>query len=390
MVSENVQQAGGWRLRWLALMYTVQGLPYGLQVGLLPAGLRASGYSLSAVSLSRLLFLPWLCKPLIAPIVERSRRTWLLGSLMSLTAMFIVAAILPGHVGAGVPTSLMHLMPLLLMLNTFAAAHDVVVDGCAVTMLKGNAELGQGNAVQVVFYKLGSLFSGGVLLWALPALTWPGAMLCLAFSCAVASAISFRYPSNGSRVFRGTSKLGGPPVGVLDVIMGADMRWMAAFVLFYKLGEQGSQSTFPLLLLDRGFNTKELGLYISSPATILSLISSSLAAPLLASYRYSPTGCKLASVYYELSGLVSRLNGVGDGRARVLLMTHLLFVEDIMGSLMSVRGTAHTLINHPACETAGRQFIVGSGFKPRRDSFEASVRTSKLSCQFRRVVMALL
>ena len=43
----------------------------------------------------------------------------------------------------------MHLMPLLLMLNTFAAAHDVVVDGCAVTMLEGNAELGQGNAVQV-------------------------------------------------------------------------------------------------------------------------------------------------------------------------------------------------------------------------------------------------
>jgi len=95
----NEQQAGGWRLRWLALMYTVQGLPYGLQVGLLPAGLRASGYSLSAVSLSRLLFLPWLCKPFIAPIVERSRRTWLLGSLMSLTAMFIIAAILPGHVG---------------------------------------------------------------------------------------------------------------------------------------------------------------------------------------------------------------------------------------------------------------------------------------------------
>uniref|UniRef100_UPI00358E5364 major facilitator superfamily domain-containing protein 3-like isoform X1 n=1 Tax=Myxine glutinosa TaxID=7769 RepID=UPI00358E5364 len=292
MVREKVQQAEGWRLPWLALMYTVQGLPYGLQTGLLPAGLRASGYSLSAVSLSRLLFVPWLCKPLIAPIVERSRRTWLLGSLMSLTGVFIIAAMLPHvavdlpHQGeqAGVPTSLIHLMPLLVMLNTFAAAHDVVVDGCAVTMLEGNAELGQGNAVQVVFYKLGSLFSGGVLLWALPALTWPGAMLCLAFACAVSSAISLRYPSHANHVFRGTSELGGPPISVHDVFLGANMRGMAVFVLLYKLGEQGAQSTFPLLLLDRGFNTKELGLYVSSPATILSLFSSSLAAPLLASY----------------------------------------------------------------------------------------------------------
>ena len=37
---------------------------------------------------------------------------------------------------------------------------------------------------------------------------------------------------------------------------------------------------------------------------------------------------------------------------------------------MSIRETAHTLMNHPACETPGSQFRAGSGFKPRLDRLE--------------------
>ena len=48
-----------------------------------------------------------------------------------------------------------------------------------------------------------------------------------------------------------------------------------------------------------------------------------------------------------------------------------------MPSLSSIRGTAHTLMNHPACETLGWQFIAGSGFKSRQH--RASMRTSQLS-----------
>ena len=54
---------------------------------------------------------------------------------------------------------------------------------------------------------------------------------------------------------------------------------------------------------------------------------------------------------------------------------------DRMLSLTSIWGTAHTFTNHPACATPGWQFIAGSGLKPRLGSLEASVRTSRLSCQ---------
>ena len=49
---------------------------------------------------------------------------------------------------------------------------------------------------------------------------------------------------------------------------------------------------------------------------------------------------------------------------------------------MEMQGMEHTMMNPPACETPECQFIAGSGFKPKRDSFEASVHTfgqSKIS-----------
>jgi len=70
----------------------------------------------------------------------------------------------------------------------------------------------------------------------------------------------------------------------------------------------------------------------------------------------------------------------------------LLFTKDTVVSFMSTnecqqRGTkfnihlrdgTHTLMNHPACETPGWQFIAVSGFKPKLDSLETSMHTSRL------------
>ena len=54
-------------------------------------------------------------------------------------------------------------------------------------------------------------------------------------------------------------------------------------------------------------------------------------------------------------------------------------------SLTSIRGTAHPLMNYPARETPGWQFIAVSGCEPRLYSFEASARTSRPSSQLRSI-----
>ncbi len=61
------------RLSTLSLLYFVQGAPYGFQTSCLPVVLRSEGMSFSALGAMKLLFLPWVCKPLYAPLIERTR-----------------------------------------------------------------------------------------------------------------------------------------------------------------------------------------------------------------------------------------------------------------------------------------------------------------------------
>lgn len=61
------------RLATLSLLYFVQGAPYGFQTACLPVILRASGMSFTALGVMKLLFLPWVCKPLYAPLIEGTK-----------------------------------------------------------------------------------------------------------------------------------------------------------------------------------------------------------------------------------------------------------------------------------------------------------------------------
>ncbi len=62
--------SSGQKTASLAVLYFVQGLPYGFQDKLVPLVLIERGHSASSVALTRLLLLPWLAKPLLAPLIE--------------------------------------------------------------------------------------------------------------------------------------------------------------------------------------------------------------------------------------------------------------------------------------------------------------------------------
>ena len=109
----------------------------------------------------KLLFLPWVCKPLYAPLLERtlSRSTWLILALITM-AMTCLMASLTVH-----QTDLTSLSLVLLLLNLASAAQvhctvvsrhfnqtillqDVCVDALALEILQPS-ELGAGNTIQV-------------------------------------------------------------------------------------------------------------------------------------------------------------------------------------------------------------------------------------------------
>ena len=158
----------------LMFLYFIQGLPYGFQARFLPILLREQGVSLTNLGFFKLLLVPWLCKALWAPLVDKygTKRKWLLGSVLGLVVTCLLGCLVQQH-------QLLVLCVVLFLLNLFAATQDIAVDGLAIAILS-EEELGQGNTAQVVGYKIGSIFGGGVLLWSLDWVGWTGMFLMLA------------------------------------------------------------------------------------------------------------------------------------------------------------------------------------------------------------------
>ncbi|XP_029058116.1 major facilitator superfamily domain-containing protein 3 isoform X1 [Monodon monoceros] len=287
----------------LAGLYLVQGLPYGLQSGLLPVLLRARGLSLTRVGLAKALYAPWLFKLVWAPLVDTrgSPRAWL---TLSTAALGLVCGLLASHPPAaagqaGLPVTV---AGLLLLLNLAAAVQDVALDTLAVRLLEP-AELGPGNTVQVVAYKLGAVLAGGGLLAFVPTLSWPLLFLLLAATYWLAAALTWVAPALRqlptplpSEHPRHTLHLG------QDLLAVPGTLWTVGFVLTYKLGEQGTSGLFPLLLLDCGISAPELGLWNGVGAVACSIAGSSLGGALLARRR-QPLPLLKSALQFRLGGL---------------------------------------------------------------------------------------
>ncbi|XP_045633282.1 major facilitator superfamily domain-containing protein 3 [Ursus americanus] len=338
----------------LAGLYLVQGLPYGLQSGLLPVLLRARGLSLTRVGLAKGLYLPWLFKLVWAPLVDArgSLRAWLMLSTAALGLVCgLLAALPPAEAGpAGLPVTV---AGLLLLLNLGAAVQDVALDTLAVQLLEP-AELGPGNTVQVVAYKLGAVLAGGGLLALVPTLSWPLLFLLLAATYWLAAALVWAAPALQQLPASQPSE---PPRHSLhllqDVLAMPGTLWTAGFVLTYKLGEQGASSLFPLFLLDHGISTPELGLWNGVGAVVCSIVGSSLGGALLARHR-QPLPLLRSVLRFRLGGLACQTTllfhldtpGVRLGPSTVLKGAALLSLclQHFLGGLVTT--TTFTLMMH--------------------------------------------
>ncbi|XP_054841439.1 major facilitator superfamily domain-containing protein 3 [Eublepharis macularius] len=266
----------------LGVLYFVQGIPYGLQSGLLPIYFRTVGLSFTRISLTKMLFVPWMLKVLWAPLVDQylTKKAWLLLSLWGLVLTCLACSTV---------TPETHFLPVaaaLLCMNFFASVQDVAVDGVAIWLL-GQEEVGYGNTIQVVAYKLGSVLAGGGLLTFLPLLGWGPLFCSLAVVFLLAILYTWRsdlrHPLQGSqaqsrtfnpwRILQGLLRVPGTP-------------WTAGFVLIYKLGEQGAVSMFPLFLLDHNFSPQKLGFWNGIVAMVFSIAGSSLGGHLMSKQRH--------------------------------------------------------------------------------------------------------
>ncbi|KAM4608083.1 major facilitator superfamily domain-containing protein 3 [Discoglossus pictus] len=321
----------------LGVLYLVQGFPYGLQSGLLPVLLRTHGLSLSHIGLTRILYLPWLLKVLWSPLVDGqwTRRTWLVFSTSGLCMCCVLCSLLPP--GA----TFAPLAWLLFVMHILSSMQDVALDAVSVAVLT-REQVGLGNSLQVVAYKLGSVVAGGGALTLMDTIGWRAVFIVLAAAyllavlCAGSARVLGGTDSGPQGDHKGTCTWRSLPTIVSKVFRVPGTLWATVYVLIYKLGEQGSLSMIPLLLLDAGVSPAELGVYNGMVAVGASVIGSAIGGAVLTRGRSLPallsTLLSLRAVCLMFQTVLLHQLGT-DSTLRVLLLS--LVVQHFLAGVVT-------------------------------------------------------
>ena len=271
------------KLASLFALYFAQGLPFGVQASALPLLLRERGASLETIGFASLLAAPWLAKALWAPLVDRygsarfgRRKSW----IVPMQLLLALGALLAAHT-QGVTA----LAAIVLAMNLFAATQDIAVDALAVSWLEP-AQLGPGNAVQVVGYKLGMLTGGGLLVWASAWIGWTGLFHTMAALMIVVLLLTFAIREPGAahsahgpvearpRAREQSMEVTQIALRLREVARLPGSKALLLIVLTYKTGETLADGMWKPMLLDRGFRATEIGLWSGTFGMLFSLLGS--------------------------------------------------------------------------------------------------------------------
>ncbi len=282
----------------LFTLYVSQGLPFGFQATALPIYLRTQGVSLTAIGFLGALSLPWMLKAFWAPLIDRyysrnfgRRRSWIVPTqILIVVTVFLSSWISPQN-------NLWLLLVSVFVMNLFAATQDIAVDGLAVDILKAK-DLGMGNTAQVVGYKFGMLFGGGILVWLSDKLGWPWLFWLMAIIAVVPLLLITFYreneEKNDSMFVEKTITL----VEIFEKVKQSVFLPGSIYVLLligtYKMGEAMIDTMFKPFLIDSGFTAGQIGLWVGTYGMVASLLGSVLGGVLATKWRiYSALGLAL-------------------------------------------------------------------------------------------------
>lgn len=257
-----------WKLALLTTLYFSQGLPFGFFSGL-PAVLREIGYSLTTISMTSLLALPWALKFLWAPLVDRfgsgpfgARRSWII-PLQLLAVLTMV-----GMSQTSLDQNLQLVFAGVLFANFLAATQDIATDALAVDLLSFS-ERGLGNGIQVAAYRIGMIVGGGYLMARLMTIGWQQTYLLMAVLLGVATIPILLYAEPKRRE-------SDQPESVLHAALSFVTRpgiwWWLIPMMFYKAGDAMGTAQLRPMLVDIGVGVKEQAAMVGTVGYVSGLL----------------------------------------------------------------------------------------------------------------------
>ncbi|MEN2976604.1 MFS transporter (plasmid) [Tistrella bauzanensis] len=240
----------------IGALYLAQGLPIGFAFEALPVLLRQAGIPLAVIAWVPLAGLPWVLKPLWAPLVDNHggarigrRRAWIIPMQLVLAASMAGLAVIDATAGMA-----LWIVAMTLIASTAAATQDIATDGLAAERLRGR-RLATANALQAGGMMAGVMIGGPGLLW-LAGHLGQGMAIGLAavlLLAGLAPVLSWAEPPASARPAAAPARVGGyfrRPGG-----------WaLLAAALFFGLPYSGGLALSKLWLSDAGMALGRIGL----------------------------------------------------------------------------------------------------------------------------------
>ena len=238
------------RMRWVAILYFAQGFPFGIFREVWGVFFRSRGVSLTEIGMMELLGLPWVAKPLWAPLVDRygDRRKWIAGCLIVLAVCLVLHTTFPVSATPGI-----YVWAVLFAFTMASATQDIAIDAHTIGFLPRGEE-GAANGIRVSAYRAATMVAGGFLLSAAGFLGWAPAWTAGAGILLLLAAVAVRAPA--AELVASERKL----------FLSPFVRWLAkpgsvptlAFVLLYKLGDQAISPMIRPFWVDSGRTIQEI------------------------------------------------------------------------------------------------------------------------------------
>ncbi len=260
------------------------GLPLFIIIQLIPAWLRVEHVSLTEIGAFALVQLPYLFKPLWAPLIDRfaipllgRRRGWM---LFSQIALLISVAL----VGGFQPSEKLHtIMWLAGLVAFFSATQDIVLDAYRRELLP-DLELGLGNQIHVNAYRIAGLIPGTLGLILADHLSWDLVFLIVALFMLVGIAMTLAIAEatahpNAPRTLGEAIREPFLEYVRRKGVAGAVL--VLSFLFLYKLGDSMATALSTPFYLDLGFSLTEIGLIAKNAALWPSVIGGLLGGVLM-------------------------------------------------------------------------------------------------------------
>jgi PAT family beta-lactamase induction signal transducer AmpG len=257
----------------VSLLSFASGLPLGLVWYAIPDWMRDIGVDIRVVGLLTLAQAPWSFKALWSPLMDRyvppfwgRRRGWMAVTQFALAAIVLLLANLGEQ-----PEAIWVVGAMAFAIAIASASQDIAIDAYAVEVLQ-KGEQGAAVGARLAFYRAAMLVSGGVAITLAAQIGWPAVNALLAVTCLLMVGITWRSPEPDVPVT--------PPPTLRDAVWlplaGLFRRHRAleilAFVVFYKLGDQLTQSLTRPFLIDMGYDAVQRGIALATLSVALTVL----------------------------------------------------------------------------------------------------------------------